>query len=50
MNDSPSSEVSVLEEVVLGGGRVPVGRTVLGAMNESDSRDRADDAVETVDA
>ena len=45
MNESPSSEASVLDEVVLGGGRVPVDRTVLGAMKERFSKDRDSDVV-----
>ena len=45
MNDSPSSEASVLDDVVLGGGRVPVDRTVLGGIKERCSRDRDDDVV-----
>ena len=48
MNDSPSSEASVLDEVVLGGGRVPFDR-FLGAIKERCSRDRDDDVV-TVEA
>ena len=49
MNDNPSSEASVLDEAVLGGGRVPIGRAVPGAIKVSDSRDRDEDVV-TVDA
>ena len=48
MNDSPSSEASVLDEIVLGGGRVPFDR-FLGAIKESCFKDRDDDVV-TVEA